>query len=136
MCLKTLKKFYKINIRRLNRYLKQKLTFIKVPCSAFQTQTLPLESPLIILKLLKWKKAYMNKMNLVIFLIMNVYDDIARHHTSVSLFLSILPREMRWRICPLFTSQTLILSMLPVTIISSSLCQAIERILAKEKHIY
>ena len=55
---------------------------------------------------------------------------IAKHQTKVSLFLSIRPKVIRCITWPELTSQTLILSIPPVTIISSSRCHAIDRILA------
>ena len=63
------------------------------------------------------------------------YDVIARQKTRVSLFLSVLPREIRCVTCPEFTSHTRMLLIPPVTKISSSLCQQTERIRAKNDKI-
>ena len=89
------------------------VTLIRVASSEFQTDTLPLESPLII-----WKSAV-----------------IARHQTRVSLFLSTLPSEIRCRTVPEVAFHTRMLSMPPVTRISSSRCHAIDKILALLKKI-
>lgn len=56
---------------------------------------------------------------------------MARHQTNVSLFRSSLPNDIRCETWPDLTSHTRILSIPPVTITSSSLCQAIDSILAR-----